>query len=553
MVETALFRRSSDRLDHNSLQKVFNPTMATQVGFFILALFLMSLWPSFEEFSRLARQGNVVPLSLALPADTFTPVSIFLRLAEAQRHGFLLESVEGGEKIARYSFLGFAPRWFARYFRSSASPASRLQIERLQPPLPFDEHEPAPADIFAYLQAARKKFRPVRPACLPRFTGGFVGYFGYDTVRDLEKLPSPRGAESEPATASFPDAEFGLYDTIIVFDHVQQQILLITNVLLDDGELNVRRRYDEAVERLEKLRRQIFAPLELLQTPSAASAELPEPRSNFPRQEFLAAVGKAKEHIAAGDIFQAVLSQRFSCALSVSPFQIYRALRRINPSPYMYFLQHDENCLIGSSPEALLRVENRVAEVRPIAGTRRRGMDAAEDHLLEAELRADAKERAEHLMLVDLGRNDLGRVCEFGSVEANELMAVERYSHVMHLVSNLRGKLRSEIDAIDALRACFPAGTVSGAPKIRAMEIIDELEPEPRGPYAGAVGYLDFSGNLDTCITIRTIWTQGRQAFFQAGAGIVADSDPMREFQETIEKSRAVWNAIDLAERGLDA
>ncbi|MDZ7361262.1 MAG: anthranilate synthase component I [candidate division KSB1 bacterium] len=516
----------------------------------------MRLWPSFEEFSRLARQGNLVPLSLSLPADTFTPVSIFLRLAEAQRHGFLLESVEGGEKIARYSFLGFAPRLFARYFRSCASPASRLPIERLQPQLPFDDHEPAPADIFAYLQAARKKFQPVRPAGLPRFTGGFVGYFGYDTVRDLENLPAPPPAlrpESDQTTTKFPDAEFGLYDTVIVFDHVQQQILLITNVLLDDGELNVRRRYEEAGERLEKIRAQICAPLQPPESRSSSPAHLPEPHANFPRQEFLAAVGRAKEHIAAGDIFQAVLSQRFSCALSVSPFQIYRALRRINPSPYMYFLQHDENCLIGSSPEALLRVENRVAEVRPIAGTRRRGTDAAEDHRLEAELRADAKERAEHLMLVDLGRNDLGRVCEFGSVEANELMAVERYSHVMHLVSNVRGKLRPEFDAIDALRACFPAGTVSGAPKIRAMEIIDKLEPERRGPYAGAVGYLDFSGNLDTCITIRTIWTQGQQAFFQAGAGIVADSDPVREYQETIEKSRAVWNAIDLAERGLES
>jgi len=515
----------------------------------------MSLWSSFEEFSRLARQGNLVPFSLSLPADTFTPVSIFLRLAEAQRHGFLLESVEGGEKIARYSFLGFAPRLIARYFRSCASPTSRLQIERLQPALPFDDHETAPADIFAYLQTARKKFQPVRPAGLPRFTGGFVGYFGYDTVRDLEKLPEPPAlpAERDQTTEKFPDAEFGLYNTVIVFDHVQQQILLITNVFLEDGDLNVRRRYEEAGERLEKMRAQICAPLQQPESGSFSSAHLPEPHSNFPRQKFLAAVAKAKEHIAAGDIFQAVLSQRFSCTLSVSPFQIYRALRRINPSPYMYFLKHDENCLIGSSPEALLRVENRVAEVRPIAGTRRRGMDAAEDHRLEAELRADAKERAEHLMLVDLGRNDLGRVCEFGSIDANELMAVERYSHVMHLVSNVRGRLRPELDAIEALRACFPAGTVSGAPKIRAMEIIDELEPEPRGPYAGAVGYLDFSGNLDTCITIRTIWTQGQQAFFQAGAGIVADSDPAREYQETIEKSRAVWNAIDLAERGLDA
>jgi len=507
----------------------------------------MSLTPSFQEFSRLAQQGNVVPLSLSMLADTFTPVSVFLPLAAGQRHAFLLESVEGGEKIARYSFLGVAPRLIVRYQQAG----SKLQFEKIQPVLSFIDDETAPTDIFTCLQTAHKKFRPVRVNGLPRFSGGFVGYFGYNTVRDLEQLPSSpsRQTEISDSALSFPDAEFGLYDTVIAFDHVRQQILLITNVFLEEGELNLRRRYEEAVERLEKMRRQISAPLELPETPSASP---PEPRSNFPRPKFLAAVANAKEHIAAGDIFQVVLSQRFSCALSVKPFQIYRALRRINPSPYLYFLKHDENCLIGSSPEALLRVENRVAEVRPIAGTRRRGTDAAEDQRLEEELRTDAKERAEHLMLVDLGRNDLGRVCQFSSIEANKLMQVERYSHVMHLASNVRGKLRPELDAIDALRACFPAGTVSGAPKIRAMEIIDELEPEPRGPYAGAVGYLDFSGNLDTCITIRTIWTKGQQAFFQAGAGIVADSDPAREFQETIEKSRAVWNAIDLAERGLD-
>jgi len=514
----------------------------------------MSLTPSFNEFSRLAQQGNVVPVSLSMLADTFTPVSIFLQLAAAQRHAFLLESVEGGEKIARYSFLGVAPRLIVRYHQANSSATTKLQFEKTQPECSFGDDETAPTDIFTCLQTARKKFRPVRVNGLPRFTGGFVGYFGYNTVRDLEQLPSPpsRQTEFSNSTLSFPDAEFGLYDTVIVFDHVRQQILLITNVFLEEGELNLRRRYEEAVERLEKICRQISAPLELPKTPSASPTELPEPRSNFSRPKFLAAVANAKEHIAAGDIFQAVLSQRFSCALSVAPFQIYRALRRINPSPYLYFLKHDDNCLIGSSPEALLRVENRIAEVRPLAGTRRRGTDAAEDQRLEVKLRTDAKERAEHLMLVDLGRNDLGRVCEFGSIEANELMAVERYSHVMHLVSNVRGKLRPELDAIDALRACFPAGTVSGAPKIRAMEIIDKLEPGPRGPYAGAVGYLDFSGNLDTCITIRTIWTQGQQAFFQAGAGIVADSDPAREFQETIEKSRAVWNAIDLAERGLE-
>jgi anthranilate synthase component 1 len=515
----------------------------------------MNLSPSFEKFSRLAQQGNIVPVTMTMLADTFTPVSTFLRLATGQRYGFLLESVEGGEKIARYSFLGFAPSLVVRYRRKFTalpdSPQPGLEIEQ-QRGLPFVDNDAGQADIFAYLQTVHKKFHPVRVNGLPRFTGGFVGYFGYDTVRDLEKLPAPQFPPPESdAPPSFPSAELGLYDTVIAFDHVRQQILLITNVFLEEGELNLRRRYEEALERLNGVQAQLAQALKPPEILAVPPNQFPEPRANFSRKDFLAAVAQAKEHIAAGDIFQAVLSQRFSCSISVSPFQIYRALRLINPSPYLYFLQHDENCLIGSSPEALVRVENRMAEVRPIAGTRRRGADEAEDRQLEEELRADAKERAEHLMLVDLGRNDLGRVCEFASIEANQLMTVERYSHVMHLVSNVRGKLRPELDAIDALRACFPAGTVSGAPKIRAMEIIDALEPEPRGPYAGAVGYFDFSGNLDTCITIRTIWTQGRQAFFQAGAGIVADSEPAREYQEIIEKSRAVWNAIDLAERGL--
>jgi anthranilate synthase component 1 len=523
----------------------------------------MSLTPSFQEFSHFARRGNIVPISLSILADTLTPVSAFLRLAEAQRDGFLLESVEGGEKIARYSFLGCSPSVVVRYYQSASRHGSsrRLEIESPQPNPPFSADESAMTDIFTFLQTMHRKFQPVHVDGLPRFSGGFVGYFGYDTVRDLEKLPerqtTPMAAidlihDHAPRTSDLPDAEFGFYDTILAFDHVRQQILLITNVFLDEGELNLRRRYEEAIERLENMQKRLDSTPSTA-NPSNASSLPPDPHANFSRKKFLAAVAKAKEYIAGGDIFQVVLSQRFSCALSVSPFQIYRALRQTNPSPYMFFLKNGDNSLIGSSPEALVRVENRIAEVRPIAGTRRRGTDVAEDRRLEEELRADAKERAEHLMLVDLSRNDLGRVCEFSSIEANELMTVERYSHVMHLVSNVRGKLRPELDAVDALRACFPAGTVSGAPKIRAMEIIDELETEPRGPYAGAVGYLDFSGNLDACITIRTIWTQGQQAFFQAGAGIVADSDPAKEYQETIEKSRAVWNAIDLAERGLDA
>lgn len=577
----------------NKLSKVKTKTQphhgSSQVGFLFLRnhqTMPLHVAISFEEFTRLARQGNIVPVSMSMLADMMTPVSAFLRLVKDQQHGFLLESVEGGEKMARYSFLGVNPTMVVRYQRPSpANPSTHeeanagktfsddcrqpyVEIERNEVNRRLPVREAVQGNIFSYLQATNKKFRPVRMNGLPRFTGGLVGYLGYDAVRDLEKLPWPaaaakpiRAEDNDPTDKGnatlFPDAEFGFYDTVLAFDHLRQQLHLITHVVLEEGELNLRRRYEEALERLKSLHAQLCSP----HPPSESAADnstyaevkLPEPRSNFTREKFLAAVAAAKEYIAAGDIFQVVLSQRFHCAISVSPFQIYRALRIINPSPYMYFLKHGENCLIGSSPEALLRSEDRVAEVRPIAGTRRRGIDDVEDKQLEEQLRADEKERAEHLMLVDLGRNDLGRVCEFASVEANELMEVERYSHVMHLVSNVRGKLRPELDAIDALRACFPAGTVSGAPKIRAMEIIDALEPEPRGPYAGAVGYFDFSGNLDTCITIRTIWTQGREAFFQAGAGIVADSDPDREYQETIEKARAVWNAIDLAERGFEA
>jgi anthranilate synthase component 1 len=496
---------------------------------------------SFEQFRQLSAKGNVVPVAAAMLADLSTPVSAFMRLAEKHAMGFLLESIEGQEKIARYSFMGFSPRAVLRYRRPELEITENGRTIRQQ------------TNIFSGLQEMRGRYRSALSAeelsrCgLPRFTGGFVGFWGYDTVRDLENLPS-RHASSPHRDGELPDAEFGLYDTILAFDHLRQQILIIANVFLADGELNLRRRYEEALERIDSMRKQLGH-----QVPDvAAPASHPtDPEHLTTRENFKATVDRAKEYIRAGDIFQVVLSQRFQSRISTTPLSIYRALRVINPSPYLYFLKHEKNCLMGSSPEALLRVENGVVEVRPIAGTRRRSDDEAEDRRLAEELQKDEKERAEHLMLVDLGRNDLGRVCEFGSVSVNEFMIVERYSHVMHLVSNVRGRLRSDLDAIDALRACFPAGTVSGAPKIRAMEIIDDLEEVGRGPYAGAVGYLDFSGNLDACITIRSIWTQDGYAHFQAGAGIVADSDPSREYQETIEKSQAMWNAIDLAERGL--
>ncbi len=503
---------------------------------------------SFEQFRQLANLGNVVPIVDEMLADLTTPVAAFMRLAEKHDTGFLLESVEGREKIARYSFMGFSPRLVLRYFRPELEIFENGRSERKN------------INIFSGMQEFRRRYRSALSADelhrrgLPRFTGGFVGFWGYDTVLDLERLPSrhkqkSRDSQDEVRTeVDFPDAEFGLYDTVLAFDHLRQQILIVANVFIADGELNLRRRYEEALERIDVIRRQLAQSMEYS---AKASNHHADPEYTTTRESFKASVDRAKEYIRAGDIFQVVLSQRFQSDISASPFDIYRALRMINPSPYLYFLKHNDKCLLGSSPEALLRVENGVVDVRPIAGTRRRSDDETEDRRLAEELQKDEKERAEHLMLVDLGRNDLGRVCEYGSVDVNEFMIVERYSHVMHLVSNVRGRLSPDLDAIDALRACFPAGTVSGAPKIRAMEIIDELEDVRRGPYAGAVGYLDFSGNLDACITIRSIWTQNGRAFFQAGAGIVADSDPSREYQETIEKSQAMWNAIDLAERGL--
>jgi len=503
---------------------------------------------SFEQFRQLATKGNVIPIAEAMLADLTTPVAAFMRLAEKHSTGFLLESVEGREKIARYSFMGFSPRLVLRYFRPELEIFENGRCEKMN------------LNIFTGIQEIRKRYRSALSADelhglgLPRFAGGFVGFWGYDTVRDLERLPARHEQKSRDsqdgirAEDDFPDAEFGLYDTVLAFDHLRQQILIVANVFIADGELNLRRRYEEALERIDMIRRQLARSME---HSAKTSNHHTDPEYRTTRENFKASVDRAKEYIRAGDIFQVVLSQRFQSDISASPFEIYRALRMINPSPYLFFLKHNDKCLLGSSPEALLRVENGVVDVRPIAGTRRRSDDEAEDRRLAEELQNDEKERAEHLMLVDLGRNDLGRVCEYGSVDVNEFMIVERYSHVMHLVSNVRGRLRSDLDAIDALRACFPAGTVSGAPKIRAMEIIDELEDVRRGPYAGAVGYLDFSGNLDACITIRSIWTQDGRAFFQAGAGIVADSDPSREYQETIEKSQAMWNAIDLAERGL--
>lgn len=484
--------------------------------------------PSFAQFQKLAERGNVIPLAEDLLADLTTPVAAFLKLCGEHENGFLLESVEGGERFARYSFLGRRPREIIhadceKVYVTASSTARTFEM-----------------DFFLYLQRHLQKHRLVPQPELPRFCGGLVGYFGYDAVRLLEKLPA-RNASTAPL------ARFGFYDTVLAFDHLRQRILIIANALVDE-HASLRAQYEDALQRLAETKAALQQPLPMLPPRSSARGVL---RANFSEADFCRAVLQAQEHIRAGDIFQVVLSQKFSQPVAASPFDIYRALRVINPSPYLYFLRHDGQTLIGSSPELMVRVENNEAIVRPIAGTRPRGGSLDEDQRLAAELRADEKERAEHVMLMDLGRNDIGRVAHYGGVRITENMSLERYSHVMHLVSEIRGKLRPGMDAIAAFKACFPAGTVTGAPKVRAMEIIAELEPEPRAWYAGAMGYLDFSGNLDTCIAIRTLEVQNGIASFQAGAGIVADSIPAKEYAETIHKSNAMRAAIAMAENGL--
>jgi anthranilate synthase component 1 len=486
---------------------------------------------SFGQFQQLAMHGNVIPVAAAMLADTLTPVSAFMKLCPNGEDGFLLESVEGGEKLARYSFLGRNPRIKIEYRDKT------VRVTR-------DGNSQIVGDnIFDYLQSALRQYRYVPQPGLPRFTGGFVGFFGYDTVRLIEALPDRHKA------GEAPEAALGLFDTVVAFDHVKQQVVIIANAILQEG-MNLKAAYDDALQRIESVRNALRKPLAL--TTSSKSAGHANVTANFREADFCSAVRKCQDYIKSGDIFQVVLSQKFSREISVPPFEIYRALRVINPSPYLYFLRFGDHCTIGASPELLVRVENGEVVVRPIAGTRPRGQSPDEDARLAKELLNDEKEIAEHAMLVDLGRNDVGRVAEYGSVYLSEKMIIEKYSHVMHIVSEVRGKLRGDLDAIDALKAGFPAGTVSGAPKIRAMEIIDELEPERRGIYSGALGYISFSGNLDTCITIRTLEVVGNRAYFQAGAGIVADSIPEKEYQETIHKSNAIRAAIALAEGGLE-
>ena len=486
--------------------------------------------PSYEDFLRLAGEGTVVPIVKRVMADLLTPVAAYLKIERLSPYSFLLESVEGGEKVARHSFLGFDPEIVVR------SRANRVTIERNSSQEETDE------PMLTVLRRLSGQHIPVRFADLPPFVSGAVGYFSYDAVRWFEKIP-----DRHPDDIGIDDAVMMFFSRLLVFDHVRHQIHLIANVFTGGKTEGLEAEYQKAIDEIDAMEARLEDPIESMPT-RRVSVE-PRVSSNLTRHRFEQAVIRAKEYIAAGDIFQVVLSQRFEVGLSAHPFEVYRALRVVNPSPYMFFLKIGDQTIIGASPEMLVRATGRRIEYRPIAGTRPRGATETEDLLLGEEMRADEKEVAEHVMLVDLGRNDLGRVAAYGSVEVTDLMIIERYSHVMHLASAIKARLRPGMDRFDALAACFPAGTVSGAPKIRAMEIIDELEPTRRGVYAGAVMYLDYSGNLDSCIAIRTIVTKDGRAYFQAGAGIVADSVPESEYVETVNKARAMLQAIEIAQK----
>jgi anthranilate synthase component 1 len=469
--------------------------------------------PTLEEFKKLKSRGNLVPVYREMAADGETPLSAFSKVRRGD-YSFLLESVEGGERAARYSFIG------------------------TEPYLVLSTREGGKIDPLYLVAEELKKHRLVPLGGLPDFCGGAVGYLGYETVRRFEELPSP-----EPDPLPLPESVFVFADNLLVFDHAQDKIKVVSHARLD-GDMDSA--YQGAVKKIDELVKRLGQPPD---PPTTKTPVKPaETRSNFTREEFEVSVEKARRYITEGEAIQVVLSQRLSRRTSANPLNIYQALRSINPSPYMFFLDFKDFQLIGSSPEILVKAINGTVTTRPLAGTRPRGKNKAEDKRLEKELRNDEKERAEHIMLVDLGRNDIGRVSLPGTVKVSELMEVERYSHVMHLVTNVEGRLRPELTPLDALRACFPAGTVSGAPKIRAMEIIAELEPDKRGAYAGCVGYFGFSGNMDTAITIRTIVLADGVAHVQAGAGIVYDSLPSREYEETLNKARALLNAIEQAE-----
>lgn len=476
--------------------------------------------PSLSEFKALASLGNLIPIYAELPADLETPVSAYLKTEST--YSFLLESVEGGENMARFSFIGTDPLILFNAKANTITLTQNGQTETLTGN-PIDQ-----------LQQVLSQFSPVTNIALPRFHGGAVGYFSYDAIRYIENIP-----DQNPDELNIPDVSFMIATNILAFDHVKHKIMVISNAHVNgttDSELETV--YQIAVNDINKLIHQLKQPLSPEKYPLTSPSNDTTFQSNMTRDEYASMVEKAKKYIYAGDIFQVVLSQRFTKSTNDDPFMIYRRLRMVNPSPYMFYLKFNDLQLIGSSPEILVRLENDKATLRPIAGTRPRGTTPEEDLSLEKELLADEKEKAEHIMLVDLGRNDLGRVCEFQTVKTTSLMHIERYSHVMHIVSNIEGKIKSGYTGFDLIKACFPAGTVSGAPKVRAMEIIDELETVKRGAYAGAIGYFDFAGNMDTGIIIRTIVVKDQKVYMQSGGGIVFDSDPDMEFNESMNKAK---------------
>src|SRR5690242_14793522 len=486
---------------------------------------------TFEEFKDLAQRGTFVPVYKEIVADLLTPVSAFLKIAEHSDYAFLLESVEGGEHVGRYSFLGKDPFLILR------ARDGRTTVERNGTVM--DDDRPFIETLRGYMADFRSPFVPD----LPRFTGGAVGYFGYGAASWFEPVLGDLGAGADGAD----DAGFMVFDTVLAFDHVQHRILIISNARITADD-DLESLYQFACAKIQFLERELERNLSISRSSSPEALDV---QSNHTRERFEEQVRVAKEHIAAGDIYQVVLSQRFESKVDADPFTVYRALRHVNPSPYMYFIRMNGVSVVGSSPEMLVRVEGSRVETHPIAGTRRRGKTSDEDVRLADELKRNDKERAEHVMLVDLGRNDVGRVCQYGSVRVPQFMALERFSHVMHLTSIVEGQLSDDYDRLDALASCFPAGTVSGAPKVRAMQIIHELEPIPRGLYAGAVGYVDFAGNLDFCIAIRTVIMSKGKAYVQAGAGIVIDSNPAAEYEETRDKARALITALELAQQGL--
>lgn len=492
------------------------------------------VYPTREAFHNLAKQGNIVPVYREIVADMDTPVSAFKKLADHTDNVFLLESVEGGEKFARYSFIGINPFMIFKSFKK------RIEISYANGKLETFSH-PSPLDKLKEIMVA---YKPVIVPELPPFAGGAVGYITYDEVKNFEPV-----GDRPKDELNVPGMCFAITDNLVVFDHFKHKMKLVVNCHISD-DTNIDVAYDEALKKIDSMHRKLVQSISY--SAKTKTPHKPGITSNFTEESFKQAVEKCKTYITAGDAFQIVLSQRFQTEISCDPFEIYRALRHINPSPYMFYLKFNELTLAGASPEVLVKVENETVQVRPIAGTRKRGETTEEDIALEKDLLADPKEVAEHVMLVDLGRNDVGRVSEYGTVRVDDFMVVERYSHVMHIVSNVKGKLAKGKDVFDVFKACFPAGTLSGAPKIRAMQIIDEIETVNRATYGGSVCTFSFDGNLNSCITIRTVLVKDGTAYVQSGAGVVADSDPQAEYQETINKAMATMKAIEVAECGLE-